>query len=111
MPGHRDQRPSQERPDPTQQRRAWGSDPATARPPDRTLRPPPPTWPAPPAPRGRNRRRTRRRVRPLNLLLFRPLRGIVFAYARALLRAVIPWLLPLGILAALALIGIYLSAH
>jgi hypothetical protein len=106
MPGYRDQRPSQRRPELTQQRGAWGSDPATVRPPDRTLWPPPPAWPAPP-PRGRNRRR----VRPLDLLLFRPLRGIVFAYARALLRAVIPWLLPLDILAVLARIAIYLSTH
>jgi hypothetical protein len=110
MPGYRDQRPSRRRPELTRQRGAWGSDPATARPPDRTLPPPPPAWPAP-APRGRNRRRTRRRVRPLDLLLFRPLRGIVFAYARALLRAVIPWLLPLGIIAVLTRLGIYLSTH
>ena len=110
MPGYRDQRASRRQPEQTQQRGAWGSDPATARPPDRNLWPPPPAWPAPP-PRGRNRRRTRRRVRPLELLLFRPLRGIVFAYARALLRAVIPWLLPLGILAVLARIAIYLGTH
>jgi hypothetical protein len=35
----------------------------------------------------------------------------VFAYVRAMLRAVIPWLLPLGILAVLSRLGIYLSTH
>jgi hypothetical protein len=39
------------------------------------------------------------------------MRGMIFAYARALLRAVLPWLLPLGILAVLARIAIYLSTH
>jgi len=50
-------------------------------------------------------------VHPLNVLLIRPLRLIVFAFARAMLRAVIPWLLPLGILGILAVLGIYLSNH
>ncbi len=105
MPGYRDQRHSQQRPDPTNQRPAWGSDPATARPPDR--RPtPPPAWPTPTRRGG-----TRRGVHPLNVLLIRPLRLIVFAFARAMLRAVIPWLLPLGILGILAVLGIYLSNH
>jgi len=50
-------------------------------------------------------------VRPLSLLLFRPLRLIMVAYVRALLRAVLPWLLPLGIIVVISRLTIYLSSH
>lgn len=113
MPGFRDQRHAQQRSGSISHWTAWGGDPATARPPDRQPAPPP-AWPTPTRPptrRGGTRCRARRRAHPLNFLLFRPLRLIVFAYVRAMLRAVIPWLLPLGILAVLSRLGIYLSTH
>jgi hypothetical protein len=106
MPGHRDQRRSQPRPDLAAYWAVRGSDPVTARPPDRSPTMPP-AWPAP-ARRGRT---SRRRVRPVNRLLFRPMRRILVAYVRALVRAVMPWLLPLGILAALSRLTMFMGGH
>jgi hypothetical protein len=39
------------------------------------------------------------------------MRLILIAYVRALVRAVLPWLLPLGILAALLRLTMYLGGH
>ena len=54
--------------------------------------------------RGQTARRRRHRPvrhRPVRHLLFLPFRRILFSYVRALLRALLPWLLPLALLAAL----------
>jgi hypothetical protein len=105
MPRHRGRRHSQQRPSPPPSWATWGSDPATPWSPDRP-RDTGQGWGAPP--QRRRSTRTRRRVRLLDILLIGPLKLIVGSYARALLRAVMPWLLPLGILAALA---DYLRGH
>jgi hypothetical protein len=106
MPGHRRRRASEQRPSPTTSWTTRGSDPATAWSPDRS----PGArqgWAAP----QRRRDTRRRRLSPLDILsilLFRPLKLIVDSYLRALLRATMAWLLPLGVLAAVAF---YLSSH
>jgi hypothetical protein len=109
MPEHRGQRRYDYRADLATSWTTRGSDPAATRPPGRPSAPPP-AWPAP-ARRGKAPRRRRRRVRPVSLLLVRPLRRLLAAYVRALVRAVIPWLLPLGILAVISRLSIYLSHH
>jgi hypothetical protein len=57
------------------------------------------------------RRRRRRPVRALLLLPFLPFRRVLVAYVRALLRALLPWLLPLAVLAALPHILSMLAGH
>jgi len=39
------------------------------------------------------------------------MRRILVAYVRALVRAVMPWLLPLGILAALSRLTMFMGGH
>ncbi|HZC98744.1 MAG TPA: hypothetical protein VFA46_00645 [Actinomycetes bacterium] len=50
-------------------------------------------------------------MRPVSRLLLRPVRRLLIAYLRALVRAVMPWLLPLGILAVISRLSVYLSNH
>ena len=45
------------------------------------------------------------------MLLFLPFRLVLSGYGRALLRAVLPWLLPLALLAAVPLIISMLAGH
>jgi hypothetical protein len=77
------------------------SDPAAGASPDRfSARP------------SRTVRRPRRGlVRTLLMLPFLPFRLVLSSYVRALLRAVLPWLLPLALLAALPRIVSMLAGH
>src|SRR6266540_6149747 len=59
--------------------------------------------------RGRTTRRRRRR--PIRHLLFLPFRRVLVSYVRELLRALLPWLLPLALLAALPRILALLGGH
>jgi hypothetical protein len=138
MPGHRDRRRHQ-RTDPSTWWTARGSDPAAGPSPD-PLTPAPPLArgsaahrtarsnrststrrpaPAPPpvlvrgkAARARRGRAVRRRRgRRVGRLLFLPFRRVLVSYVRALLRALLPWLLPLALLAALPHILALLGGH
>jgi hypothetical protein len=60
---------------------------------------------------GQRRQRRGGPVRALLLLLFLPFRRVLTGYVRALLRAVLPWLLPLLVLAALPRILSMLLGH
>jgi hypothetical protein len=53
----------------------------------------------------------RRRRRPVRHLLFLPFRRVLVNYVRALIRALLPWLLPLALLAALPRILALLGGH
>src|SRR6266511_2740908 len=119
MPGRPDPRRYQ-RFDPSTAWMARGSDPAahrSARPdrPTSTRRPArPPTPVLAPSQRARARHgRTvrRRRRRPVRHLLFLPFRRVLVNYVRALIRALLPWLLPLALLAALPRILALLGGH
>ncbi|HZD38477.1 MAG TPA: hypothetical protein VE664_07540 [Actinomycetes bacterium] len=59
----------------------------------------------------RGRAVRRRRGRRVGRLLFLPFRRVLVSYVRALLRAVLPWLLPLALLAALPRILALLGGH
>ncbi len=113
MPGQPDRRRYQ-RLDPTTAWQARGSDPAARLSPD-PLSPVPvprpavaPAWPAR-AQSGRTARR--RRVRPVRRALFFPFRRLIVTYVRELLRALLPWLLPLALLASLPRIMSLLGGH
>jgi hypothetical protein len=81
---------------------ARGSDPAAGTSPDRySARRPSRTV----------HRRRRGLVRALLMLPFLPFRRVLSGYVRALLRAVLPWLLPLALLAALPRIVSMLAGH
>jgi hypothetical protein len=79
----------------------------------------PPTAPAParvlapgrPARARRGRTVRRRRRRSVGYLLFLPFRWVLGSFVRELLRALLPWLLPLALLAALPLILSLLGDH
>jgi hypothetical protein len=107
MAGHASQR-YQQRPVPVTSWKARGSDPATTRQQNRPSTAPP-GWSAPPR-RGRTSRR-RRLIRPAEHLVVRPMRRLLLAYVRALVRAAVPWLLPLGILAVVSGLILYLGGH
>ena len=59
----------------------------------------------------RGRAIRRRRSRRVGRLLFLPFRRVLVSYVRALLRALLPWLLPLALLAALPHILALLGGH
>lgn len=60
---------------------------------------------------ARRGRASRRRIRPVDLLLVRPLRLLLVAYVHALVRAIFPWLVPLGILAVVVRLTLYLGSR
>lgn len=60
---------------------------------------------------GQRRQRRGGPVRALLLLPFLPFRRVLAGYVRALLRAMLPWLLPLLVLAALPRILSMLAGH
>jgi hypothetical protein len=136
MPGQRNQRRYQ-RFDPSTAWMARGSDPAAGTSPDppspapsqaghrsaadhtarsnrrarRAAAAPPPASVRPQA-RTRHSRTVRRRRRgPVRALLLLPFRRVLVGYVRALLRALLPWLLPLAALAALPYILSMLAGH
>jgi hypothetical protein len=100
MPGQRNQRRYQ-RYDPSSGWMVRGSDPAAGTSPDRYSA----------RPRRTVRRRRRGPVHALLMLPFLPFRLVLSGYVRALLRAVLPWLLPLVLLAALPRIVSMLAGH
>jgi hypothetical protein len=75
--------------------------------------PAPTPVPAPGRPTRARHGRTarRRRRRPVRHLLFLPFRRVLVSYVRELLRALLPWLLPLALLAALPRILSLLGGH
>lgn len=93
MPGRRSQRRYQ-RYDPSTAWMARGSDPAAGTSPDRFSA----------RPRRPVRRQRRGPLRTLLMLPLLPFKLVLSGYVRALLRAALPWLLPLALLAALPFI-------